>query len=232
MWMFAEVDWSQHFVLGLMGGGGLIIAIVLFTFIRAMFASKEEAKEFESQQGLYLGCLILGIAMLIGGIYMRKADINGVDSNELANYKEFVPSEGTFRVKFPTSKPKKQTQRMAGMSIVTYSYEEKDGMMAVAYLDFPSSVNLTGNNLNTSFNSGRNAMLQALDAKLVKEDKITLQGKYPGREIRAEVPAKAAEMYTSMYLVEKRLYQVLIMGREDWLKSDKARKFLNSFALK
>jgi hypothetical protein len=34
------------------------------------------------------------------------------------------------------------------------------------------------------------------------------------------------------YLVNDRAYQVLILGKRSWLDSDKARKFLNSFAVK
>lgn len=230
MYHLAEVDWSQNLILGLLGGGGMIVAIVLFQFVHAMFASKEDAKQFEDQQALYLGCMVLGIGMLIGGIYLRKTDVVAVNSNDLASYKEFVSKDGRFKAKFP-AKPKEQTQRAQGLTIITYTFEEKDGVMAVAYLDFPASVSLSPKNINSSFNNGRDAMLRTMDAKLLKEDKITLQGKYPGREIKAEVPSKASEMYTSMYLVDNRLYQVLIMGRDEWLNSDKARKFLNSFAL-
>ena len=75
-------------------------------------------------------------------------------------------------------------------------------------------------------------MLQNVGATMIKEDRIMLQGKYPGREVKADVPSKDAQMYCSIYLVDNRAYQVLILGKQDWLNSDKARKFLNSFALR
>lgn len=231
--MFAEFDWSQAFTGGLIGGGGALVLAALIFFFRAMVANRDESKQFEANQPIYLASLGLGIALVIGGLYFRGSLGGGTgsgDSSSLNNFSEFVSKEGRFKASFP-GKPKEKTQSVLGMKIRMFMVEEKDGVFGVAYIDLPG-----GNAKNVSADSilsnARNGMLKNVNATLVKEDHITLQGKYPGREIKAEVPTKNAEMYCSIYLVEGRAYQVLILGKSEWLNSDKARKFLNSFALR
>src|SRR5262249_14177151 len=125
-----------------------------------------------------------------------------------------------------------QSQSALGMKIKLFSVEEKDGIFGVAYLDLPGSVSPKGSQIEASLTGARQGMLANMNAKLIREDKITLAGKYPGRESKADVPSKNAEMYCSIYLVDNRAYQILILGKKSWLDSDKARKFLNSFALR
>lgn len=230
--LFAEIDWSQSFTFALIGGGVALIGTALVFFFRAMVASREESQQIEANQPVQLATLLMGIALVVGGLYMRGTFNAGTgDSSSMGNFAEFVSKEGRFKASFP-GKPKEQNQSAMGMKIKMFSVEEKDGIFGVAYIDLPSAGNSRGTSSDTILASARKGMLQNMGATLVREDRIMLQGKYPGREIRADVPGKGAEMYCSIYLVENRAYQVLILGKSAWLDSDKARKFLNSFALR
>lgn len=228
--MFAEIDWTQAFTGGLIGGGGALVLAALIFFFRAMVANRDESKQIETNQPIYLASLGLGIALVIGGLYFRGSigKASTADSSSLNNFSEFVSKEGRFKVSFP-GKPKEQSKSALGMKIKMFMVEEKDGVFGVAYSDLPSSRNISADTILTNARIG---MLQNVNATLVKEDRITLQGKYPGREIKADVPTRNAELYCSVYLVDGRAYQVLILGKSEWLNSDKARKFLNSFALR
>lgn len=226
-----SVDWSQAFLMGLLGGGGIMVLLALVHFCRAMFASREDSKQFETQQPIYLGAMGLGIVMILGGLFMRGSTGTTTNSSDLSSYVEFVSKEGHFRAKFPGT-PKEQTQGVMGLKIKLFTVEESGGMFGVAYLDMPGGAKTSDKQVEESFNNARKAMLKNMDAKLIREDRITLQGKYPGREIRANVPSKGAEMYCSIYMVKDRVYQIMVVGKTSWLNSDKARKFLNSFALR
>ncbi|MBL8822456.1 MAG: hypothetical protein JNJ77_07715 [Planctomycetia bacterium] len=230
--LFAAVNWSQAFVYGLIFGGiGLVLSCVVY-FIRAMNAPREESKQYENSQSLYVGIMALGICFVVGGLYFRSTlTSTSSNSSDLSSYTEFVSTEGRFKASFP-GKPREKSQSVLGMKIKMFTVEESDGTMGVAYLDVPEKNLKTSKQIEESLTNARNGMLKNVNAKLIKEDRITLSGKYPGREIRAEVSSKNIEMYSSIYLVNGRAYQVLIMGKTNWLESDKARKFLNSFALR
>lgn len=231
--LFAAVDWSQAFVYGLIFGGIALVLSCIIYFIRAMNAQGPEGKQFENSQSMYMGIMGLGICFVIGGLYFRSTltSTSGSNSSSLSSYTEFVSSEGRFKASFP-GKPREKSQSVLGMKIKMFTVEESDGTMGVAYLDVPEKNLKTSKQIEESLTNARNGMLKNVNAKLIKEDRITLSGKYPGREIRAEVSSKNIEMYSSIYLVNGRAYQVLIMGKAHWLESDKARKFLNSFALR
>lgn len=229
--LFAEVDWNQGFYYGLVFGGGGMVLIAVVQFIRMMFATKDEAKAFESQQTTYFAGLGLGIVFLVGGLYFKNAGVGvAANSNDLSSFKEFVSKSGGFKAKFPGT-PKEETKRIMGMSLKLFSVEEKDGMMGIAYIDIPNSDKLKASQINDGLTGARKALIDSMDAKLTKEDPISLKGKYKGREIRGEVPSKGAELFCSMYFVNGRVFQVMIIGKDHWMNSDKARKFLNSFTL-
>ncbi|MFT3882289.1 MAG: hypothetical protein QM703_21885 [Gemmatales bacterium] len=229
--LFAEFDWNYAFLGGMLGGGGLMVLLALVHFFRAMTANREESKAFEEAQPMYLGALGLGIALVICGLYFRGSlGSSSGDSSSMSSFTEFVSKEGRFKASFP-GKPKEQTQSALGMKFKMFLVEEKEGVFGVAYFDIPGG-DPKANQVESILTNARKGMLQNMNGTLIKEDRITLQGKYPGREIRADVPSKGAEMYCSIYLVNNRAYQVLILGKTEWLDSDKARKFLNSFALR
>lgn len=230
--LFAEFDWNYAFIGGLLGGGGVMVLLALIYFFRAMTANREESKGYEEAQPLYLGALGLGVALIIGGLYFR-GTLTGssANSSSLSSFTEFVSKEGRFKVSFPGT-PKEKTQSALGMKFKMYLAEEKDGIFGVAYVDLPGADTIKSNQAEAALTNARKGMLSNMNATLIKEDRITLEGKYPGREIRADVPSKGAEMYSSIYLVHNRAYQVMILGKTEWLSSDKARKFLNSFALR
>ncbi|HQR05841.1 MAG TPA: hypothetical protein PLN21_03410 [Gemmatales bacterium] len=230
--LFAEIDWSQAFMGGLIGGGAVLVLMALVYFFRAMTANREESKSFEEAQPIYLGALGLGIVLVIAGLFFRGSLGGGSgDSSSMSNFTEFVSKDGKFKASFPGT-PKERTQSALGMKFKMFLVEEKDGVFGVAYFDLPAGIDSKGNQVDSILTNARRGMLQNMNGTLIKEDHITLQGKYPGREIRADVPSKGAEMYCSIYLVNNRAYQVLILGKTEWLNSDKARKFLNSFALR
>lgn len=230
--LFAEFDWNYAFIGGLLGGGGLMVLLALVFFFRAMTANKEESKSFEDAQPLYLGALGLGIALIIAGLFFRSSlGTHSGDSSSYSSFSEFVSKEGKFKASFPGT-PKEKTQSALGMKFKMFLVEEKDGIFGVAYVDLPNASNAKSNQVDTALTNARKGMLHNMNATLINEDRITLQGKYPGSEIRADVPSKGAEMYCSIYLVNNRAYQVLILGKTEWLNSDKARKFLNSFGLR
>ena len=230
--LFAELDWAPVFLWGLIGSGGALVVLALAFFYRAMTANREESKSFEDGQTVYMGSLVFGIALIIGGLYFKTSGFAGSgNSATMSSFTEFVSKEGKFKASFPGT-PKEQSQSALGIKFKMYMVEEADGVFGVAYFDLPAGTNPQGAQVDSILTNARKGMLQNMGATLVKEDRITLQGKYPGREVKADVPSKGGEMYCSIYLVNSRAYLVMILGKQDWLNSDKARKFLNSFALR
>lgn len=221
----ADIQWESALFQVMIWGGVAVAVIALVQLFRAMFEDNKRGEEDAAgkSQNALIGFVALGCALAFGGYYL-KTKIGPDAGNE---FREFVSQEGKFKVKFPGS-PSTQTRGGFLFTIKSYMVELKDGAYGVAYVDLP---NVAGGASNTMLDSARDGMLKAMGAKKKSEARISLDGKYPGREIHADVPDKVAEMYASFYIVNQRAYMVMVIGKSFWLKNENARKFLNSFAL-
>jgi len=230
--IFADVDWGHGLAIGLIGGGIAMAIFGLLQVFRAMQANYQERQEVEANQPVMIGYIVLGMVMVGGGIFLKGQITTAESVTNLADFIEFTSKEGEFKASFPRT-PKEQSRRYQSLRFKMFSVEEKDGIYAVAYFDLPAGIKPTAEMRKTMLDGGRNGMLYMMNAKLKGEPaRISLEGRYPGQEFQAEAKSKNVEMFCSIYLVNNRAYQVLIMGNPDWLQSDKARKFLNSFALR
>jgi hypothetical protein len=73
-------------------------------------------------------------------------------------------------------------------------------------------------------------MLRLDGHKLLKETKITLDKKYPGRELLISVKDDM-RVLNRYYLVSGRMYQVMAVGNKEFLDSEEVKKYLQSFEL-
>jgi hypothetical protein len=149
----------------------------------------------------------------------------------LGELKEFSSAEGGFKVKMPGS-PKKQSQPAAGTTLHTYSVEGRSGAMIASYGDMPIPAKEPEAKIQDRLDGARQGMLKNVNATLVKETKIQLPGGHPGREITADLPAGKGIMRARIFLVDTRLYQILVVGVPTFANSTDATTFLESFELK
>ncbi len=66
---------------------------------------------------------------------------------------------------------------------------------------------------------------------LVSTSRITLDGKHPGLEVRANLNEQPGIARSRIYLVEGRLYQLTVAGTEPRATSADADRFLNSLVV-
>ncbi len=145
-------------------------------------------------------------------------------------FKEFSPSGGGFTVQMPGT-PVEQKSSPGGIPMTTYSSDERSGGYAVIYADVPIADNESPAKIQTRLDGSRDGGLKNMGGKFISESQIQLGGKYPGRDIRADVPSKQAYARLQIFLVHKRLYSILAMGAKSWVDSPETNKFFDSFAL-
>jgi hypothetical protein len=147
-----------------------------------------------------------------------------------AEFKEFASADGRFKVQMPGT-PKEQTQTAAGVTMKIYTLEEKDGAYAVSFADMPIPAGESEAQLQARLDGSRDGMLRNTGGILTSESKINLSGKYPGREVQADIASKKGILRARFYLVDRRLYQVVVTGTKPWATSANATKFLDSLVL-
>jgi len=108
---------------------------------------------------------------------------------------------------------------------------DRNGSYGVSYADLPIPDNESPLEVQSHLDGFRDGHLADIGGKLVSESRIQLNGKYPGRDIHAAVPSGQAYAHSQVFIVNKRLYVVLVVGVESWVDSSETKKFLDSFAL-
>ncbi|HMC88526.1 MAG TPA: hypothetical protein VKI17_03215, partial [Gemmataceae bacterium] len=142
-------------------------------------------------------------------------------------FREFTSAEGKFRVEMPGS-PTEGSVFVAGVFLTTYTLEERDGAYGVAYIDVPVIGNLSSMQITQALNGACEGMVRNVNGKFTGESAIRLNGKYPGREVRAELPVKDGLIKGRLYLVNRRVYMVMVTGLSNWVNSANAKRFLDS----
>ena len=145
---------------------------------------------------------------------------------------DFTSQQHGFKARFPGS-PKEQSQPgPMGIQMTMYMVESKNGVIGVAVADMPIPERESDAEIQARLDGSRDGALQNVGGSLKSSTAITLNGKYPGREFTGTITKPTTgQMRAKIFLVNKRLYQVLVMGTDSYANSANATEFLNSFQL-
>jgi hypothetical protein len=148
-------------------------------------------------------------------------------AGELALFKSV---EGQFSVLMPGT-PKKQNLNASGISTTAYAIEEKEGAYVVVFADMPIPARESAMQTQLRLEGARDGMLMSTNARLTSEGPLLLAGKYPGREMNADLPERKGILRARLYVVGQRLYQIMVAGRATWARTSQADQFLDSLAV-
>jgi hypothetical protein len=154
------------------------------------------------------------------------------DSPALKRYKT---DEGNFSIMLPGA-PKAQRVPIADPNDkdakqVQYVYGGDDGAYLVSYQDNPKLVEADEGSAEEALKSAQDGLAKTF-GKLLSEKAIKLADRYPGREIEFEVKGEKGGIYRArLYLVDGRLYQVVVVGTKEFATSKSAAAMLDSFTL-
>jgi hypothetical protein len=105
--------------------------------------------------------------------------------------------------------------------------DQKSVAYLLSYVDNPAFKAANAKMLEETLDKAREGAVGK--GKLLKETKIK-HGSYPGREILVELPNMTCSR-SRLFLVEQKLYQLVIIGARDACLSKEADQFLESFML-
>ena len=148
-----------------------------------------------------------------------------------AEWKEFASKDGRFTVLFPGTpeQSKADTESDFGKGVLHMNTVQVGRTMFGAhYCDFPPDVKKVP--LKQVYDSSRDGAAENMQGKLMSEKEVKL-GDHPGREIQISVANGRQLFRARVYLVEQRLYQVVVFGTKEAATSKDADKFMDSFKL-
>jgi hypothetical protein len=149
---------------------------------------------------------------------------------------DFTSSQWKFSIRFPGKPNEKQQNSPLGVQMNTFMTESPDGAYLVSVADMPIPDNETPAQVQARLDGAREGAVRNVNATLESSSAITLQEKYPGRELTAKLPpqpngTKDGILRARVFLAGKRLYQVLVVGKASFVNGANSDEFLNSFKI-
>ena len=151
-------------------------------------------------------------------------------------WKEITSQEGGFTVSFPsTPKEMKHSQDTPFGKLELFALAAElprnEGSYAVMYLSLPEAM--------AKQQGATELLLETIPqqlkasnaaAKIIGQPKKITQDGHPGRELTLEIPGQGVAV-VRVYIVQDRMYQVIVGGSKDFISSKDAQRFLDSFHL-
>jgi hypothetical protein len=166
--------------------------------------------------------------MPLGGLLLPLAFALAGDADQ---FKETKLEDGKVKVLLPAA-PEVLTQKLPnGTPVKIYQARGTKALYIVATMDLPETANEAEEKLQERLDRARDLAVQNAKGKLLKETRIQLAKKQPGREILIELPAGQGVARQRFYLADGRMYQIMIVGSQEVVSAAAATKFLDSLAI-
>jgi hypothetical protein len=147
----------------------------------------------------------------------------------------FTSDPGGFAISTPVTLEASQQSvntEAGSIEIQTYVAEDREAVYVVAYSDYPPDL-VAQNDPATLLDGSRDGAVSNVGGTLISEDTIDLKGN-PGRSLIIDTQTETREeatVYARLYLVENRLYQVVVVVPQTATEQVEASTFLDSFTL-
>lgn len=150
-----------------------------------------------------------------------------------ANTRNFTSEAGDFSINMPvTPSHKSNESKLANGEAIRFelysALEEKKAAYIVAVIKYPDTLIKPG--VEEIMLNGVSEQVKS-KGSLLGERKIKLNGKYPGREITILSKGGKVAVRTRLYLVENRLYQIVVSAPKENIDNQANQAYLDSFLL-
>ena len=149
-------------------------------------------------------------------------------------WREVAAPDGGFRIKMrgdPRVEERNLDTPAGKITGHLYSLDAKDSVFAVGFADYPRQI-LQGAPPSRMFANLRDSWLKRIDGRPEgNATDIKLDGKWVGMEFtaRGKLEGRDAWMRGRLYLVDNRLYQLIVFGNKETIPVSDINQFMGSF---
>jgi hypothetical protein len=150
------------------------------------------------------------------------------------NWREIASPDGGFRIRMNGAPRVEERNVETPAGKITghwYSVEGKDSVFGVGYADYPRQLLQLAPPRNM-FSGVRDSWLKRIEGRLDgNATDILLEGKWTGMEFaaRGRLEGREAWMRGRLYLVDNRLYQIIVFGNKETIPAPEINRFMGSF---
>lgn len=147
----------------------------------------------------------------------------------------FQSEAGGFQISFPEQPVESTSEDVdadgKALNQTRFQVQFDDGVMFVSIQDNLELADAQGPELDQALQRGVEALKRVTGGEVRVNEKLTLHEQFPGWAFAADIRGLDGHLRSRMYLVNGRLYQVMVVGTPTFANSQDANRFLDSFAL-
>ena len=150
------------------------------------------------------------------------------------SWREVASPDGGFRIRMHGDPRVEQRNVETPVGRITghlYTLEQKDSVFGVGFADYPRQI-LQASPPERMLTGVRESWLKRIEGRLDGDAKeIRLDGKWLGTEFaaRGKLEGRDAWMRGRIYLVDNRLYQLIVFGNKETIPVSDINRFMGSF---
>ncbi|MCA9187085.1 MAG: hypothetical protein R3E01_13690 [Pirellulaceae bacterium] len=152
-----------------------------------------------------------------------------------AQLQSFESTEGGFQISFPGAPQESESEIPNTDGIRTlqkqYVVGTADGAYIASYQDNPNLKSASAERVNQAYTAAGAGLKKAFGGDIKSETKVKLGDNIEGREFVVPIPAAGGVARCRLFLVGTRLYQIMAVGKPDFVDADQTTKVMESFAL-
>jgi hypothetical protein len=144
----------------------------------------------------------------------------------------FASKAGKFSVTLPEKPTEKKNKVKVGDMEVDhfiFTVKQTDRAQIITYIDYPKMI-IGGDKEKFIAGVVERNVESLKGGKVTSNVPITIgKGKHPGRDVLVELPEQKRLYHVRAFLVGERVYQVVVLGPDEFVKSKEVEDYLNSF---
>jgi hypothetical protein len=148
--------------------------------------------------------------------------------------KEFSSADGKYKILLYAN-PTKKDQQASGQTVHVVANDMGSKAIMVMHTDLPIKAEESAEQIAKRLDGAKTGAMNSVKAKETKSAKITIKDKagneFPGREFTGELPSSQGVLKSRIFIVGKRLYQVLVFGPASFVDSGDVARVFDSFEL-
>ncbi len=172
-----------------------------------------------------LTCVLLFMAWPQPAVELKAEETKEADSLQ-----QYNSVEGDFSIKLP-GKPQLSKEALSGSQDVQHQLiaGDSNGVYLVSWQDSPKLAASSEEKQLQALKVSREGLEKRFSSQLIKENKIPFRDKVVALRFQLQLPEKRCKLHGTFFFANSRLYQIMVIGTDEFVSSRQAKDVLDSF---
>jgi|688.fasta_scaffold00030_53 hypothetical protein len=157
-------------------------------------------------------------------------EVRAEETKQAESLQQYNSVEGNFLIKLP-GKPQLSKEALSGSKDVQHQLIAGDanGVYLVSWQESPKLAASSEEKQLQALKVSREGLEKRFSSQLIKEVKILFRDNVVALRFQLQLPEKRGQLHGTFFFANSRLYQIMVIGTDEFVSSQQAKDMLDSF---